>query len=256
MKERDDGQYLRFKQERTQPAIDLAARIPLTGHLRILDAGCGPGNSTRVLAQQFPQADILGVDSSPEMICRAQQDHPDLRFALGDIGSEDGLCGGPFDVIFSNACLQWVAEHTRLLPRLLAQLSPVGVLAVQVPMNYEEPIHRILSGLASDPAWQNKFAQPRRFYTLAPEGYYAVLTAGHAQAELWQTTYFHVMPSHESILDWYRGTGMRPYLEQLSAGDGERFSQQVLERVREAYPVQPDGKILFRFPRLFFLAKE
>lgn len=189
------------------------------------------------------------------MICRAQQDHPDLRFALGDIGSEDGLCGGPFDVIFSNACLQWVAEHTRLLPRLLAQLSPGGVLAVQVPMNYEEPIHRILSGLASDPAWQNKFAQPRRFYTLAPEGYYAVLTAGHAQAELWQTTYFHVMPSHESILDWYRGTGMRPYLEQLSAGDGERFSQQVLERVREAYPVQPDGKILFRFPRLFFLAK-
>lgn len=82
-----------------------------------------------------------------------------------------------------------------------------------------------------------------------------MLTAGHAQAELWQTTYFHVMPSHESILDWYRGTGMRPYLEQLSAGDGERFSQQVLERVREAYPVQPDGKILFRFPRLFFLAK-
>lgn len=104
------------------------------------------------------------------MICRAQQDHPDLRFALGDIGSEDGLCGGPFDVIFSNACLQWVAEHTRLLPRLLAQLSPGGVLAVQVPMNYEEPIHRILSGLASDPAWQNKFAQPRRFYTLTPEG--------------------------------------------------------------------------------------
>jgi len=147
----------------------------------------------------------------------------------GSIGSEDGLCGGPFDVIFSNACLQWVAEHTRLLPRLLAQLSPGGVLAVQVPMNYEEPIHRILSGLASDPAWQNKFAQPRRFYTLAPEGYYAVLTAGHAQAELWQTTYFHVMPSHESILDWYRGTGMRPYLEQLSAGDGERFSQQVLD---------------------------
>ena len=251
----DAGQYLRFIQERTQPAMDLAARIPLTGHIRILDAGCGPGNSTRVLAQRFSQADILGVDSSPEMISRAQKDHPDLHFALGDIGSEDGLCGGPFDVIFSNACLQWVPEHTQLLPRLLAQLSPGGVLAVQVPMNYEEPIHRILSSLVSDSAWRDKFTQLRRFYTLTPEDYYAVLTTGHARVELWQTTYFHVLPSHESILEWYRGTGMRPYLEQLSAADSERFSQQVLERVREAYPAQPDGKILFRFPRLFFLAK-
>lgn len=255
MKEWDAGQYLRFKQERTQPAIDLAAQIPLTGNLRILDAGCGPGNSTRVLAQRFPQADILGVDSSPEMIRRARQDHPDLCFALGDISCESWPFGGPFDVIFSNACLQWVPEHTRLLPHLLAQLAPGGVLAVQVPMNYDEPIHRILGALAEDPAWRDKFSHRRRFYTLTPEGYYAVLTSSHAQSALWQTTYIHVMPSYESILEWYRGTGMRPYLEQLSAEDGERFAQQVLERVREAYPIQPDGKILFRFPRLFFLAR-
>ena len=246
--------YLKFKSERTQPAIDLANRIPLAAPARILDIGCGPGNSTKVLAERFPNARVIGTDNSPEMLEKAKRDNPALDFCFCDAGGDVSGLGEDYDVVFSNACIQWIPDHAALLPRLLGLLRPGGVLAVQTPMNYEEPIHKIIGELAGSPRWRESFPQPRIFYNLKPEEYFDLLTEAASDFTLWQTTYYHCMPAHEAILDWYRSTGLRPYLDALPPEQQLEFEQAVLERVREEYPLQRDGRIIFRFPRFFFLA--
>lgn len=244
-------QYLKYAGERTQPAIDLATRIPVEAPERVVDIGCGPGNSTEVLARRFPDAHILGVDNSPEMIEAAREAHPQLEFALCDATTGLEALGTGFDVAFSNACIQWVPDHPALLRRMLALLRPGGTLAIQIPYNFEEPIHRIIAEVSR--IWlagQN----PRIFYTLAAGDYYDLLAECASSFSIWQTTYYHVMRSHEDILEWYRGTGLRPYLALLAEADRPAFEQDILTRVRAAYPRQRNGDILFRFPRLFMLA--
>lgn len=248
------AQYLKFEKERTQPAIDLAARLPRQGPARLLDIGCGPGNSTVLLADRYPGAEILGVDSSADMIARAQADHPTLSFRLLDAGSELPSLGGGFDVVFSNACIQWIPDHPRLLRQMMEQLRPGGTLAVQTPMNYDEPIHQIIGRLTSGGKWAGRFSQPRIFYNLRPEAYCDLLAETAADYSLWETTYVHRLGSHEDILEWYRGTGLRPYLSALSSADQETFLQDVRREVAKAYPPRTDGAILFPFPRLFFTA--
>ncbi len=251
----DAAQYLRFEAERTQPSIDLAARIPLERPAKVLDVGCGPGNSTAVLARRFPEAAILGVDNAPPMIEAAKKAYPHLSFALCDAaGAELEELGADFDVVFSNACIQWIPDHPALLARLLARLQPGGVLAVQTPMNYEEPIHRIIGEVCGRREWRDKIGTPRIFYNLTPGEYADHLARLAADYTLWQTTYYHRLESHEAILDWYRGTGLRPYLQALSEADRPAFEKAVYDEVAAAYPRQENGEILFRFPRLFFLA--
>ncbi len=151
----DSDLYLQFKAERTQPSIDLVKRIPLSHAAKALDVGCGPGNSSRVLADAFPGARITGVDSSPEMIAAAAAAHPDMTFRLCDAGDLASLGENGFDIVFSNACIQWVPDHPRLLGDMLSLLRPGGVLAVQIPMNQQEPIHRIVARLAADDEWRD-----------------------------------------------------------------------------------------------------
>lgn len=252
----DNDQYLKFKAQRTQPAIDLAARIPLEDPSEIIDVGCGPGNSSRVLKNRFPDAHVLGADSSENMLTRAREDNPDMDFVLLDAGGDMSGYDGRFDVVFSNACLQWVPEHRELLPKLFALLKEGGALAVQIPMNYDEPIHRTLTELTGSAEWRGKLGIPRLFHTLSQEEYFDVISRLTDDFEMWQTTYFHRMPDHAAIMDWYRATGMRPYLEALNERDSAEFERQVLERVQREYEVRENGEIIFRFPRFFFVAKK
>lgn len=250
----DSALYLQFKAERTQPSIDLVKRIPLSHAARALDVGCGPGNSSRVLADAFPGTRITGVDSSPEMIAAAAAAHPDMTFRLCDAGDLTSLGENGFDIVFSNACIQWVPDHPRLLADMLSLLRPGGVLAVQIPMNRQEPIHRIIARLAAADEWRDALAGARTFHTLEQEAYFDILSERAATFQLWQTTYLHRLPSHEAIMDWYKGTGLRPYLSLLSDERAQAFERAVLHEVKREYPIQRNGEVIFRFPRFFFIA--
>jgi len=251
----DAAQYLKFGAQRTQPSRDLAARIPLEQPRKIIDIGCGPGNSTEVLRQRFPQADILGVDSSPEMIRAVAQAHPEMRFQLCDAGTELGTLDRDFDVVFSNACIQWIPNHPKLLREMMQLLRPGGILAVQIPINQKEPIHQIIQALAAGEKWKAHFPSPRIFYQLTVSEYYDLLGEITDSFELWETVYMHAMLSHDAIMEWYRGTGLRPYLAALTPELQQEVEKDVLDGVKQAYPVQKDGSVIFPFPRLFFLGE-
>ena len=251
----NSSQYLKFGAERTQPAVDLANRIGVEAPEKIIDIGCGPGNSTEVLARRFPGARVLGIDSSPEMIEAAKRDHPDLAFRLCDAGRDLPLLGqGTFDVVFSNACIQWIPDHPKLLRDMMNLLRPGGMLAVQTPMNYDEPIHRIIGEVVRSEKWAARFPNPRIFYNLTQGEYFDLLSELSSDFTLWQTIYFHRLKSHENIIEWYRGTGLRPYLSALSEAERPAFEREIFRRVVSAYPKQKNGEIIFRFPRFFFLA--
>jgi len=252
----DSKQYLKFERERTQPPRDLASRITLNDPKKILDVGCGPGNSTNVLRERFPNADILGIDSSPDMIAKAEKQYPEMNFQFFNVEQPLAGLGGTFDVIFSNACIQWVPDHPRLLCDMLSVLNPGGVIAVQVPIQTDAPVHRILRALAVEPEWRNDFPEPRIFFSLSPEEYFDLFTELNADFSIWETIYYQTVHSHEEILEWYRGSGMRPYLAVLSDERKKQFEAAVLERIKANYPVQRDGDIIFRFPRLFFLLEK
>jgi trans-aconitate 2-methyltransferase len=251
----NSAQYLKFAAQRTQPAIDLAARIGGLTPAKVIDIGCGPGNSTAILKAAFPHADILGVDNSQNMIETAQQEYPDLRWQVCDASKELTAMAREFDLVFSNACIQWIPDHPTLLKNMLALLKKGGTLAVQIPMNFEEPIHKIIGEVSASAKWENKFHNPRVFYTLTPSEYFDLLSEYSAEFNMWSTTYYHVMKSHSDILEWYRGTGMRPYLNVLNEQEKADFEQDVMEQVKQCYPAQKNGNIIFRFPRFFFTAR-
>lgn len=245
-------QYLKFKAERTQPAIDLANRITVRSPTDIIDIGCGPGNSTEILKKRYPNAAVVGADNSENMLEAAREKYPDIEFILCDASNDLNSIGRKFDIVFSNACIQWIPDHPKLLREMMSLLKEGGELAVQIPMNYDEPIHKIIGETASSEKWRDKFNAPRHFYTLTPEKYYDILSEISSDFEMWQTAYFHRMKSHSDIMEWYRSTGLRPYLEALSTDDKEKFEKDIFTEVEKAYPKQANGEIIFRFPRLFF----
>lgn len=247
-------QYLKFKAERTQPAIDLANRITVRSPTDIIDIGCGPGNSTEILKKRYPNAAVVGADNSENMLEAAREKYPDIEFILCNASNDLNSIGRKFDVVFSNACIQWIPDHPKLLREMMSLLKEGGELAVQIPMNYDEPIHKIIGKTASSEKWRDKFNEPRHFYTLTPEKYYDILSEISSDFEMWQTAYFHRMKSHSDIMEWYRSTGLRPYLEALSPADKEEFEKDIFTEVEKAYPKQANGEIIFRFPRLFFKA--
>ena len=252
-------QYLKFKAQRTQPAIDLAARLsgkPQDRDIEVIDLGCGPGNSTRVLKKRFPDAYVIGADNSENMIEKARKDNPDIDFVIMDIMGDLSEMRGKFDVVFSNACLQWLPDHAELLPRLFELLRKGGTLAVQIPMNYDEPIHKIIARISESAKWSDKFPEKRIFGTLTQSEYFDILSGLTDDFEIWQTTYCHRMPSIESIIEWYRSTGLRTYLSALSEEDGAEFIAEISAELEKEYPKQKNGEIIFRFPRFFFIAKK
>ncbi len=246
--------YLQFKNERTRSAVDLASRIPLDDPKTVLDIGCGPGNSTAVLRGRFPTAKIIGIDSAPDMIAKAKETYPDLTFLCMDADQYIATTDERYDVAFSNACLQWLPDHKALLPKWLSLVKTGGVLAVQMPNNYNEPIHQIIETLTTSDAWRPRFRVMREKTVLSATEYYDCLVENAAHVDLWETAYYHTLSSHQDLLEWYRGTGLRLYLEQLNDDMKTDFENDFLAAVKKTYLIQADGTILFRFPRLFFIA--
>jgi len=253
----DPGQYLKFRDERTRPSIDLAARLDLASPVSILDVGCGPGNSTEVLHDRWPAARITGLDSSTDMIERAGAAHDWGEWVCADAArlGENGD-RRTWDIVFSNATLQWIPDHERLVPRLFGLVNRGGALAVQVPANAGSPLHRSLVRTAEDPRWSRFTAGcASRLVYHAPPFYYGLLCGGAERLEVWETTYHHALADHSALVEWYKGTGMRPCLERLPDDASRReFEDAVLEGCRAEYPRQPDGRIIYPFPRLFFIA--
>src|SRR5215204_5774127 len=166
----DAGQYLRFADERTRPALDLLARLDLAVPRRAIDLGCGPGNSTALLRERWPDAEIAGLDSSPDMLAAARRDHPGIDFIAGDIA--EWAPAEPCDLVFSNAALQWVGDHARLLPRLLAAVAPGGALAVQMARNHDFATHALMRRVAAEGPWRDRLADARDPSPVRPPEFY------------------------------------------------------------------------------------
>lgn len=247
-------QYVKFINERTQPAIDLVNRIDMENTKKIIDIGCGPGNSTYVLASKFQDAYVLGIDNSQSMITKAKEDHPSIDFQLYDADGDLSALGDDFDLVFSNACIQWLPSHEQLLKKMIGLLRKDGVLAIQTPMNFDEPIHKIIKGTANSREWKGYFPSLREPFNLKQEEYFDILTNISSGFSMWETTYMHQLKSHYDIIEWYRSTGMKPYLDVLSDKDTVLFEREIFEKVEKAYEIQKNGDIIFRFPRFFFIA--
>lgn len=246
--------YMQFANERNRPAIDLIARINVSQPARIIDLGCGPGNSTALLRNRWPEANITGLDSSAEMIAAAAQAYPNESWVLADAAL--WTADAAFDLVFSNAALQWLPNHARLFPHLMTQVAPGGALAVQMPYDFESPAFRVLLEVANATTWQQRTEAARRALTKEPPSlYYNVLQPLKARLEMWDTEYFHILDSPQSIVEWFRGTRLRPFLEALDT-EAEKlyFERMVLDGYTQAYPRQNDGRVLFPFRRLFIVA--
>ena len=251
----DPTQYLKFAGHRVRPALDLIAQIPLEAPRAIYDLGCGAGNITRLLAERWPAAAVTGIDSSPDMLAKARQEAPGIAFAEADVARWSSPA--PADLLFSNATLHWLDDHTALLPRLVAQLAPGGVLAVQIPYNRESPSHVLMEAAAADGPWRARLSSVRQAYQSLEDvdTYYRILAPGARQLDIWQTEYLHVLEGENPVVAWTRGTALRPYLDALDEGEGEGFLAAYAQRIAASYPKQADGKTLLPFRRLFFIAR-
>jgi trans-aconitate 2-methyltransferase len=247
------SQYLRFEDERSRPARDLLAQVPLVAPRRIVDIGCGPGNSTELLAARYPEAEVIGLDSSPEMLAAARKRLPECAFVEADITA--WRPDEPVNLLFANAVLQWVPDHLAVLARLFGGLAPGAALAVQMPDNLREPSHALMHAVAANGPWMARFAAPIvREEIPPPSAYYDLFASSAARIDIWHTVYQHPLDGPAAIVDWVRATGLRPYLARLEEGDHAAFLAEYESELARAYPPLTDGKVLFRFPRLFVVA--
>lgn len=247
------AQYLKFEDERTRPARDLLNAVPLAAAAEVVDVGCGPGNSTELLAARFPKARLVGLDSSPAMLVAARTRLPLASFVEADVSAWKPAA--PVDLIFANAVFQWVPDHPAVVARLVGTLAPGGVIALQVPDNLGEPSHVLMHEVAVRGAFADKFRAPIARETIpAVEEYYDRLRPLAARVEIWRTTYHHALAGAPAIVEWLKGTGLRPYLDRLDAGEQRDFLAAYAAALAEAYPPCIDGSVLFRFPRLFVVA--
>ncbi|MCY1213032.1 Trans-aconitate 2-methyltransferase [compost metagenome] len=245
-------QYSAFENERTRPVRDLVAALPNQEVKRAVDLGCGPGNSTEVLAARYPDAELTGMDNSDDMIQAARKRLPALRFELADIAAWNPPQS--YDVILANASLQWVPDHETLYPRLVGKLAPGGSLAVQTPDNLEEPAHRLARQVAGEAPWAagiGGFTHPPRH---SAAWYYELLKPHCGRLDVWRTTYHHPLAGAAAVVEWFKGTALRPYLDRLDAEGQAGFLARYQSLIEEAYPALADGTVLLPFPRLFIVA--
>lgn len=249
------AEYLKYSDERSRPLVDLLSQVHRHDIRRIVDLGCGAGNLTRTLADRWPEARVIGVDSSEEMLAEAvpKTVAGKLEFERGDIGRWSS--GEPVDLIVSNAALHWVDDHPAVVSRLTTMLSPRGVLAVQMPNRFGTPSQIAIEQTVSDPRWASVLqgvglhrgsVRPLLWYV------YYLHDLG-CTVNAWETTYFHVMTGENPVLQWLKGTALRPLIERLQNGQRAEFLQSLGLRLENAYPAR-EGITVFPMPRLFFVA--
>ena len=249
--------YSRFEDERTRPAAELLARVPLADDAAyVVDIGCGPGNSTELLVHRFPKAQVLGTDNSEAMLHTARERLPQARFEWGDIAS--WVPAAAPDLIYANASLQWVPDHRTLIPCLFDALAPGGVLAVQMPDNRQEPTHRLMRELAAQAPWAAHIGDAGKVRTelLDIGGYYDLLAPAAAEVDVWHTIYQHPLDSAAAIVDWVRSTGLKPFVDGLPPALQSSYLAEYERRIDLAYPARADGKRLLAFPRMFIVARK
>ena len=246
--------YLKYGDERTRAAVDLAARVRLRSPRTIVDLGCGPGNSTQVLRDRWPEADLLGIDNSPEMISAARRAYPQQNWQLADAAA--WTAERPVDLVYSNAAIQWLPRHDVLIPHLFAQVASGGALAMQIPSGTFAKVRTLIHEISHDPAWTERMDAPRNALTMeSPEFYYDALAASATSLDIWETEYQHVLESKAAVVDWMASTGLRPFLSPLASNaERDAFLAELHRRVALAYDSRADGKVLFPFRRTFVIA--
>ena len=251
----DPKTYLAFDEERTRPARELLARIAYERPKRVADLGCGPGNSTALLAARWPDADLEGIDNSAEMLAEAQRSPVSARWVEADIS--DWNPASSYDVIFSNAALQWVGDHARLLPRIAERLNAGGIFAFQVPRNFEDPCHTLIHEIAEQSRWRDKLKDVRDWWNVrAPDVYFDILEPFASKLDIWETRYVQVLNGADAVFRWMSGTGLRPFAGALEGEEREAFLEEYRGRVARAYPRRKSGVTLYPFRRLFCVMRK
>jgi trans-aconitate 2-methyltransferase len=254
----DPALYVRFGDHRGRPFFDLTSRIGAEAPAHVVDLGSGPGTLTAALSDRWPDAIVEGIDSSPSMIEAAERvvaGRPGLSFRLGDIVAwepEDDV-----DVVVSNAALQWVPGHEAIIGRWLEQLAPGAWLAVQVPGNFNAPSHSLLRELAESSQWERRLRGVLRHTDVVaePAEYLELMRAGGWEADVWETTYLQVITGEDPVLNWVRGTALRPVLDALSEEEGAQFEEQYNQLLLDAYPARDYGTV-FPFRRIFIAGRK
>jgi trans-aconitate 2-methyltransferase len=251
----DPAGYLAFSDQRARPALDLIARIPLKRPRIVYDLGCGPGNSTSLLRTAYPSARIVGIDRSPAMIARARADVSGVEFQSADVALWPS--DRQADLVFSNALFQWIPNHLLVLQRILHGMKRDAVLAIQVPDNLAEPSHMAMEAVASQPQWGSRLkrANEARSGIHAPEDYYDALSPDSLQFSIWHTVYYHVLDSHQDIVNMFLSTGLKPYVDLLDESSAVTFLETYKTQIESYYLTRLDGKVVLRFPRMFILAQ-
>lgn len=249
----DPGQYLKFADHRLRPALDLMARIPPISARRIYDLGCGPGTITRLLAERWPDAEVTGVDGSAEMLAKARALAPGMEFIQADLAA--WAPPAPAELVFSNATFQWLGDHATLFPRLLSFVVPGGVLAVQMPRNFDAPSHRLLNEAVEQGPWRDRLLPLlRRAPVALPQVYHRLLAPHAAALDIWEVEYLHRLEGANPVVEWTKGTALRPFLDALPGAERDVFLADYGRRIAAAYPPEADGATLFPFRRLFIVA--
>lgn len=250
----DPAQYLKFAAPRFRPAMDLLARVAIEIPKTVYDLGCGAGNVTRLLAQRWPDARVVGVDDSAEMLAQTAKEAPGIVWQCQSIAN--WAPDRAADLIYSNAALHWLPNHQALFRRLMGCLTPGGVLAVQMPRNFSEPSHALIRETVAGGPWYDCLAplvQPSP--VAAPEYYYDLLAPLAAELDMWETQYQHVLDGEDPVKEWTKGTWLKQFLDALDEGDRPAFEADYAVRLRKAYPRRADGKTVFPFRRLFIVAR-
>jgi trans-aconitate 2-methyltransferase len=252
----DVKSYMQFGNERTQPAIDLAYKIRLRDVKRIIDLGCGSGNSTEVLKRRWPGALVSGLDSSSEMLAAARQHFPGQDWILADAGR--WTADKPYDIVYSNAAIQWIPDHDELLPRLFNQVAFQGALAFQIPTTTDSPLNSAIWEVAGEPAWKERMELVKSTGALTietPSYYYDILSPLTDSIDMWETEYYHIMENSEAIVDWIYSTGLRPFLGALDTdAEEDQFISLLKDKVVAVFSSCRNGRVLFPFRRLFVVA--
>ncbi|MFT3898618.1 MAG: methyltransferase domain-containing protein [Gordonia sp. (in: high G+C Gram-positive bacteria)] len=251
----DPTTYLAYADHRTRPFVELLSAVDLGpgDARRIVDLGCGPGHLTHFLRSRWPDAEILGVDSSPEMMARAEAGNDDPRVRYEVASAQTWRPADTVDLIVSNAMLQWVDDQWAVLDRQLEALAPRGVIAVGVPDNADEPAHRLLYELADREPYRAALSGARRLKRVGPDAYLDYFTDNGLRVDAWSTTYLHVLTGDDPVFEWISGTGARPFLQGLDDQLRPRFAEEYRTMLRAAYPARDFGAV-FPFRRTFAVA--